>query len=161
MDVLVCYGSKRGGTRELAEWIGHSLEEHGDAVDVKPARDVTSVAGYDAAVIGGALYVFRWHRDAKRVVRRYGRELSQMPVWLFSSGPLDDSAAEGTIPPVRFVRRAMEKIGARGHMTFGGRLEPGARTQLPVGDWRDRQQVEDWVEGIAADLGQHVETRTP
>jgi menaquinone-dependent protoporphyrinogen oxidase len=161
MDVLVCYGSKRGSTRELAEWIGHSLQERGNTVDVGPARDVTSVAGYDAAIIGGALYVFRWHRDAKRVVRRYGRELSQMPVWLFSSGPLDDSAAERTIPPVRFVRRAMERIGARGHMTFGGRLEPGGRTQLPVGDWRDKRQVEGWVEGIAADLAQHVETRTP
>lgn len=160
MTVLVCYGSKRGGTRELAEWIGSSLQEHGITVEIKPARDVTGVDGYDAAIIGGALYVFRWHGDAKRVVRRHGRALSQMPVWLFSSGPLDDSASQETIPPVRYVRRAMENIKAEGHMTFGGRLEPGSRAQLPVGDWRDREQVEGWVDGIAADLGQHVATGT-
>jgi menaquinone-dependent protoporphyrinogen oxidase len=158
MTVLVCYGSKRGGTRELAEWIGHSLQMHGVAVDVRPARDVAGMEGYDAAIIGGALYVFRWHGDSKRMLRRNSRALSRMPVWLFSSGPLDDSASKGTIPPVRFVRRAMENIGARGHMTFGGRLQPGSRTQLPVGDWRDRGQVEGWVERIVVELGQHVGT---
>jgi menaquinone-dependent protoporphyrinogen oxidase len=160
MTVLVCHGSKRGGTRELAEWMGSSLREHGMAVDVKPAREVAGVEGYDAVIIGGALYVFRWHGDAKRMVRRHSRALSSMPVWLFSSGPLDDSASEGTIPPVRFVRRVMEKIGARGHMTFGGRMEPGSRAQLPVGDWRDRDQVGRWVDEIAVDLRQHLAAAT-
>jgi menaquinone-dependent protoporphyrinogen oxidase len=160
MTVLVCYGSKRGGTRELAEWIGSSLLAHGVVADVRPARDVTGVDGYDAAVIGGALYVFRWHGDAKRVVRRYGRELARMPVWLFSSGPLDESASEDAIPPVRYVRRAMERIGARGHMTFGGRLEPGSRTQLPVGDWRDRARVEQWAAEISVDLEHLVTARS-
>lgn len=152
MTVLVCHGSKRGGTRELAEWIGASLQKNGIDAEVMPARDVDSVAGYDAIIIGGALYTFRWHGDAKRVVRRHAETLSQMPVWLFSSGPLDGTATEGLIPPVRFVRRAMERIRAKGHMTFGGRLEPGAHAKLPTGDWRDRDQVDGWAREIAAEL---------
>ena len=47
-----------------------------------------------------------------------------MPVWLFSSGPLDDSAAEGDIPAVPQVQQVAKEIRARGHRTFGGRLTP-------------------------------------
>lgn len=158
MNVLVCYGSKRGGTRDLAEWIGSALREQGMPAEVRPAGGVEDVAGYDAVVIGGAVYVFRWHRDARGFVRRQSRALSSMPVWLFSSGPLDDSASQGPIPPVRFVRRAFERLNARGHETFGGRLEPGYSSRLPVGDWRDRDQVEQWAGAIAADLRQLVAT---
>ncbi|MBB5815647.1 hypothetical protein RFN52_36505 [Streptomyces collinus] len=43
-------------------------------------------------------------------------------VWLFSSGPLDPSASERDIPPAPGVQRVMNRIGPRGHVTFGGRL---------------------------------------
>ncbi|MGD2103353.1 MAG: flavodoxin domain-containing protein [Acidimicrobiia bacterium] len=150
MRVLIAYGSERGGTQGLAEWLGSSLEELGYDVTVSRARDIDGVADYDSVIVGGALYTFRWHRDARRFVKRHEDALREMPVWLFSSGPLDDSAAEKTVPPVRFVRRALERIRARGHMTFGGRLQPGAsNTKLPTGDWRDKDGVDKWAREIA------------
>lgn len=152
MRVLVAHASKKGGTTELAEWVGSELEDHGLDIEVRPAKDVKSVARYEAVVLGGALYAFMWHKDAKRFVSRNQRALRDRPVWLFSSGPLDDSATETEIPPVRFVRRAIQRIGARGHKTFGGRLTPDYKGPLPVGDWRDRSQVEEWAAHIAAEL---------
>lgn len=152
MRVLVAHASKKGGTKEIAEWIVSELDEHGIEVEIRPARDVKSVARYEAVVLGGALYAFMWHRDAKRFVRRHRRALRDRPVWLFSSGPLDNSAGESEIPPVRFVRQAIERIGARGHKTFGGRLTPDYKGPLPVGDWRDRSQVEEWATQIASEL---------
>jgi menaquinone-dependent protoporphyrinogen oxidase len=154
MHVLVAYGSKQGGTKGLAEWLGSALEKRGFEVDVRPAREVGELSDYDAVVVGGALYAFMWHKDAKRFVRRHRQALKELPVWVFSSGPLDDSATEKEIPPVRFVRRAMERLGARGHITFGGRLPPEYEGPLPVGDWRSEDQVDEWAASIAETLHQ-------
>jgi menaquinone-dependent protoporphyrinogen oxidase len=152
MRVLVAYGSTMGGTARLAGMIGSALTEFGFEVDVQRGRDVAAVEGYDAVVIGGALYYYvTWHRDARVFVRNNEAALCQCPVWLFSSGPLDDSASNSDIPPIRPVRKIMERIGARGHATFGGRLENESRG-IPVGDWRDPEQVRRWAEQIAGEL---------
>lgn len=152
MRVLVAYGSKMGGTQGLAEMLGAELADLGIDGEVRSARDVLDVASYDAVVIGGALYYFvSWHKDAKSLVKRLEGELRQRPVWLFSSGPLDESAVEKDIPPIKSVRKLMERIGARGHVTFGGRLEEKSGN-LPVGDWRDAGQVRRWAQQIAGEL---------
>jgi menaquinone-dependent protoporphyrinogen oxidase len=156
MRLLVTYGSKLGGTEGLAEMIGNSLRRAGLDADVRPAGRVASIGGYDAVVVGGALYTGRWHRDAARFVRRHERRPREMPVWLFSSGPLDDSATIGDdIPPVGQVRKLMRKIEANGHQTFGGRLEPdvrgfvaGSMAKKLSGDWRDPEQVARWTAQI-------------
>lgn len=152
MRVLVAYGSKQGGTEGLARWLGSDLEELGFDVDVMPARQVAEPAIYDAVIVGGAVYVSMWHRDTRWFVRRHRKALQKLPVWLFSSGPLDDSATEKEIPPVRFVRRAMHRLGAVGHITFGGRLPDDYKGPLPVGDWRSKDQVDQWAMTIAARL---------
>jgi menaquinone-dependent protoporphyrinogen oxidase len=159
MRVLVAYGSKMGGTRGLAEMIGEELENNGFSVDVVDARAATDVDGYDAVVLGGALYTARWHKRARRFVRRHRHVLETKPVWLFSSGPLDGTALEGDIPPVRFVRNAMVQLGARGHTTFGGRLQEEAKgfpassmAKTGAGDWRDPDQARGWAKLIAEEL---------
>jgi menaquinone-dependent protoporphyrinogen oxidase len=156
MKVLVAYGSKRGGTKGIAEQVRQTLLDRGLEVDEVPVEAVRSVAGYDAVVVGGALYAMRWPRSARRFVRRNARALSAMPVWMFSSGPLDSSASEHEIAPVKQVRRLMGQVQARGHVTFGGRLSADAQGFLAsqmakkvAGDWRDSGQVERWASDIA------------
>lgn len=151
MHVLIAYASKMGGTRGLAEMLGDDLARLGHEAEVRPANKVESITDYDAVIVGGALYILRWHADARRFVKRFQTDLRERPVWLFSSGPLDDSAGSGEIPPVRFVRKTMDRIGARGHITFGGRLTDESRG-LPVGDWRDPDQVRRWAEHIEQTL---------
>lgn len=150
--VLVAHAGRHGATAGLAEMIAEQLLVHGCLVDVVPARQVRGVGTYDAVVIGGALYRGRWHRDALDLVRRHRAALAARPVWLFSSGPLDDSAARHTIPPVPQVDRAMRRIGARGHMTFGGALAEdaaglvaSAMARERAGDYRDPTHVAGWA----------------
>lgn len=152
MRVLVAYGTKMGGTQGLADMVGTELVDLGHAVDVLPAGDVEDIDGYEAVILGGALYYFiMWHKDARTFVKRHKSALQQRPVWLFSSGPLDDSATEKEIPPVGTVKRAMEQVGARGHVTFGGRL--GEKSgNLPIGDWRDPKHVRRWAQEISNEL---------
>jgi len=92
-------------------------------------------------------------------VKRHAAELRQRPVYFFSSGPLDDSAARREIPPVRGVKALMKRAGARGHVTFGGRLAPDAKgfparamARKLSGDWRDAGQVRAWAGSVAAQL---------
>ena len=92
MKVLVTYGSQRGGTQGLARMVAEGLHDQGFGVDLVAAKDVRSVDDYDAVIVGGALYAYRWHKDARRFVRRHAKALRQRPTYLFSSGPLDDSA---------------------------------------------------------------------
>ena len=46
-------------------------------------------------IVGGALYAFRWHKDARRFVKRHADELAGRPTYFFSSGPLDDIGGGG------------------------------------------------------------------
>lgn len=159
MRVLVTVGSTRGGTEGLAEMVAEDLREEGFDVDTKPPRAVAWLDGYDAVVVGGALYASRWHKDARRFVRRHATELRTRPVYFFSSGPLDDSATSKDIPPVKGAAALMQRVGARGHVTFGGRLAPDAKgfpasamAKKNAGDWRDPEHVRDWTRTVAAEL---------
>ncbi|MBW8795456.1 MAG: flavodoxin domain-containing protein [Streptomyces sp.] len=158
--VLVTYGSRNGSTAHIAESIADALREKGLTVETMRAASVPFVSRYDAVVVGGGLYAGRWHKEARTFVRRHRSDLAERPVWFFSSGPLDDSAAGRDIPPVRAVRRAMQDLRARGHVTFGGCLEEDADGWLARrivragkgGDFRDFDAVRAWASGIAAEL---------
>ncbi|HEX2690220.1 MAG TPA: flavodoxin domain-containing protein [Kofleriaceae bacterium] len=159
MRILVTSGSKHGGTEGIAERIAAALRDAHLDVELRRARESDSCAGFDAVIVGGALYANRWHRDARRFVTRHLAELQRMPVWLFSSGPLDDSATRAPIPPVTEVAVLMERAGALGHATFGGRLAPDvtgfpahAMARSHSGDWRNPEHIRAWASEIAARL---------
>lgn len=159
MTVLVAYASKRGGTQGIAESIRDALVERGMTADVVAAKDAKSLAGYDAVVVGGALYMMRWRREACRFVKRHTCALRKLPVWFFSSGPLDASVDEHEIPPINQVHSLMERVGARGHATFGGCLEADAKgfpasamAKKNAGDWRDPEHIRRWANEIADTL---------
>ncbi|MFD0318513.1 flavodoxin domain-containing protein [Streptomyces flavalbus] len=166
VKVLVAYGTTNGATAEIAETVAEVLNREGVPAEARPARSVSDAAAYGAVVVGGALYAGRWHKDARRFVRRHRGELAGRPVWFFSSGPLDTSASEREIPPVPGVQRAMTELDAVGHVTFGGRLEEGARGRVARmilrsgkgGDFRDTTAVESWATGIAKELTADGET---
>ena len=144
MRVLVSYGWKMGGTAGIAELVGNALTDAGFQVGVWPAPKVANLGPYDAVIIGrGAVRRPLAPGGTAGFVKRHTGALRERPVWLFSSGPLNGSAAE-EIPPVPQVQELVERIGARGHVTFGGGL-PADATGFPAsavaktyaGDWRD------------------------
>lgn len=159
MHILVTWGSKRGGTQGIARIVAEALREEGHTVDEVPAEKLAKLAGFDAVIVGGALYANRWHRAARRFVSRREEELRRVPVWFFSSGPLDDSPARSTISPAPQVESLMERVGAQGHVTFGGRLlenahgfPASAMAKKHAGDWRNPERVRAWASAIARAL---------
>lgn len=159
MRILVAYASKMGGTKSLAKWLGQDLKAKGFNVHVLKTSEVRDVRVYDAVIVGSSIYVGKWHKNAKNFVKDHEAALRRVPVWFFSSGPLDDSAVEEDIPPVKSVAKRMERIGVRGHVTLGGRLDPdykgpvgSALAKEHAGDWRDPEHVARWADEIALEL---------
>jgi menaquinone-dependent protoporphyrinogen oxidase len=81
-----------------------------------------------------------------------------VPVWAFSSGPLNWSADEGMIAPVATVQKAIGLLDVRGHMTFGGCEAVGRsrrlRRDLPAaGDFRNFERITAWASDIGIELG--------
>lgn len=158
--VLVAYATKYGSTAELARFVATTLRGEGLAAEALSVSEVTEVDRYDAVLIGSALYMGRWRRDAGRFARHHQKALRERAVWGFSSGPLDPSASDSDIPPVPSARRAMDRVRARGHVTFGGKLETGAEGRVARmildegrgGDFRDFDAVAEWARGIAAEI---------
>ena len=155
-QILIVFGSKRGATAGLAAMIGEALRDHAIVVPAKGVRDLNDV---DAVIVAGALYANRWHPDARRFVKQHRAELRRLPVWLVSSGPLDDPAEQHDIPPTRQVRRLGALVGARGHVTFGGRLAPDAKgfpasamAKTKAGDWRNAAHVRRSAETVTHEL---------
>lgn len=167
MNVLVAYGSKNRSTAGIADMIVATLQTDGLAAQARPAAEVRSLEEYDAVVLGGALYAGRWHRDARRFAHRHTKALLGRPVWLFSSGPLDDSADTGEIPPVAQVAKIFERLDAVEHVTFGGRLTEQAEGFIAKamvrngtsGDFRNQERIARWSHAIATHLRAGVQAQ--
>jgi len=95
-SVLVTYATRYGSTQEVAEKVAATLRENGLAVDVQPAKQVRSLAGYRAVVLGAPLYIGSWLKDAQRFLTQHQAALEKLPVALFSLGPTraDEGLAE-------------------------------------------------------------------
>ncbi|MET0768833.1 MAG: flavodoxin domain-containing protein, partial [Solirubrobacteraceae bacterium] len=88
MRVLVTAASRHGATHEIADAIAAGLKRRGLDAEARHAEDLGSADGYDAYVIGSAVYVGRWLDTARELVEGNAEALASRPVWLFSSGPL-------------------------------------------------------------------------
>ena len=160
MKVLVSAASRHGATADIAKAIGETLEAAGLEVAVLPPDTVTSLAGFDAVVLGSGVYVGHWMEPAKDLVERFGTELASRPVWLFSSGPIGDPPKPEEDPVD--LPELMEATGARGHRLFSGfvdrsRLGLGekvilAAVRAPEGDYRPWDEIRAWAGEIAAAL---------
>jgi menaquinone-dependent protoporphyrinogen oxidase len=157
--VLVTWSSKRGGTEGIGRTIHDTLETDGFDVVAVPVDQVTGLETFDAVVVGSALYSNRWTHDAVRFVNRHLSQLRKVPVWFFSSGPLNDSADRQDIAATRQVAVLAERAGGRGHVTFGGRLQRDAKgfpasamAKTESGDWRNPERVRAWADQLAREL---------
>ena len=96
------YASSYGSTQEVAEVVAATLREQGGEVDLRPIREVRTLAGYSAVVLGAPLYMFHWHKDARRFLSRYQSVLTGgLPIAIFAGGPFgtgDEQAVARSAP---------------------------------------------------------------
>ena len=160
MNVLVTAASRHGATARIADEIAARLAEHGHTAVVRPPNDVTGLDGFDAVVLGSAVYTGRWLGEARDFAETYGDALRRTPVWVFASGPIGDPPVPAE--PADDTGRVAGALGARAAVTFAGRLaysELGLGERVLVravrardGDHRDWQAIHEFADAIAAAL---------
>lgn len=170
MRVLVVHASRMGSTAEIAERIAGQLRASGLGAVAVPARDDPDPAEWDGFVIGSAVYAGHWHSDAVDFVDRHREQLAQHPVWLFSSGPVGESAVKHASPDPAEVGRLRKLLQPRDHRVFAGAFDrrnveraglgPAssfiAARLIPEGDFRDWGEIEAWATRIARDLRERI-----
>jgi menaquinone-dependent protoporphyrinogen oxidase len=165
MTVLVAYGSKHGATKGIAERIAVQLQAQGQQAAARPVEAVDDLDGYDAFVIGSAVYGGHWTQEATEFVRRHRVLLADRPVWLFSSGPIGKMATRYEPVEPNGVTAIRRTLSPRDHRVFFGawdrsRLDRSKlgvaeriiANRLPEGDWRDWTAIDAWAAGIARRL---------
>jgi len=163
-SVLVAYATRYGSTQEVAEAVAETLRDCGLGVDIQPMREVRTLEGYDAAVLGAALYMFRWHKDARRFLSRHRKALAELPVAVFALGPVHDPYDE---EEWRDSRAQLDKeLAKHGWLIpvaleiLGGKFDP-AKLRFPINllagsepasDLRDWEAIRTWASDLASKL---------
>lgn len=174
MKVLVAYASKYGSTEGIAESIAERLREDALDVDMVDVGNVRRLEDYDAFVIGSALYMGRWMKEARSFISGNRGALSGKPVWLFSSGPTGkerinskghdvlDPSVSGPVD-LKDIQTGLKVVE---HRVFFGAFDPQnlglftrqlfksktIRESTPTGDFRDWKEIEKWAGQIGASL---------
>jgi len=166
MNVLVAYASRFGSTRGIAECIAEKLQQQGTPAEAQLVEAAGDLGGYDAFVVGSAVFAGHWMEEATEFVRRHRAVLASRPVWLFSSGPIGARAKKHEPVEPKEIAGLRRAVGPRDHRVFFGAWDRGkldrgtlgfaerivAKRFLPEGDWRDWQEIEAWATDIARAL---------
>ena len=158
--ILVAYASRAGATAEAAEAIGQVLRDRGAEVDLRSVKDVHGVSGYDALVLGSAVWVGKPLPEAIRFAATRKDGLADLPIAYFvlCDTLREDTAenrarARGYLDPLVAVKAPVSLGLFAGARNFS-KLHPFLRwllknvMRLAEGDWRDWDQIRVW----AADL---------
>ncbi len=163
-SVLVGYATSYGSTQEVAEAVAATLRECGLEVEIHPMREVRTLAGYSAAVLGAPLLMFHWHKDALRFLSRHREALTERPVAVFALGPTHDPYDE---KEWQDSRAQLDKELAKfpwltpvALEMFGGKFDPAKLRfpmslfagKAPASDVRDWEAIRAWASNLPAKL---------
>jgi menaquinone-dependent protoporphyrinogen oxidase len=149
---------------EVAEAIVATLRECGLEVDIQPAREVRTLDGYEAVVLGAPLFIFRWHKEARRFLSRHRDALTERPVAVFALGPVHDPHDEEEWQDSRAqLNRVLEKYAWLRPVAiemFGGKYDPAwlrfpinlLAGNEPASDIRDWTAIRAWANSLATEL---------
>jgi menaquinone-dependent protoporphyrinogen oxidase len=165
-NILVTYASKYGATKEIAEKIGEVLRQAGLQVDVFPVDGALDITPYKAIVLGSAIYVGKWQKEAVEFLQTYEKTLADRQVWLFSSGPTGEGDPLELVEGLRFpvaLQPVMDRIHPRDIAVFHGYINPEklnfiekwsikSLVKKPFGDFRQWDAISSWATSIAKTL---------
>jgi menaquinone-dependent protoporphyrinogen oxidase len=168
-QVLVAYATKYDATAEIAEKIGEVLRQAGLRTDVLEVDDVDDLSSYQAVVLGSAVYIGKWRKEAVRFLKANEKTLADRPVWLFSSGPAGEGDPVELLDGWRFPEDQQDiadRIQPRDIGVFHGRLDVKKlnavekwmikNVKSPIGDFRDWEAITAWATAIADTLKEEL-----
>jgi menaquinone-dependent protoporphyrinogen oxidase len=163
--ILAAYATKYGATQEIAEKIGEILRQAGLQTEVVPVDQVRDLTPFKAVILGSAVYIGKWRKEAVQFLKKHQQALSERPVWLFSSGPTGEGDPVELMKGWRLpaeLQPLVDQIKPRDIAVFHGSLEAEKMSFLdkwmiknakaPVGDFRDWDAITAWASTIVSAL---------
>lgn len=167
-SILLTYATRFGSTQEVAETIAATLRAVGLVVDLQPMQEVKSLDRYNVVVLGAAIYNAKWNVVAHQFVSQYQDALAQLPVAIFTLGPLSASEAAK-----RNSRRQLDNeltkypwLKPVAVEIFAGKYDPSKPGMgffdrfVPARDLRNWDAIRAWANTLPAQL-QHAEMLQP
>jgi menaquinone-dependent protoporphyrinogen oxidase len=159
--VLVTYASRYNSTGEVGQAIADALTARGETVDLAPVKEVKSLQGYRAVVIGSAVRMGSWLPEAEAFVKDHQAELAKMKTAYFTvcltmadDTPENRATVTAYLDPVRAIYKADEE----GY--FGGKIDPQQMSffdrtivkmiKARVGDFRPWEAIRSWGAQVVA-----------
>ncbi len=164
--ILVTYATAAGSTTGVAEAIGAALRAGGADVDVRRAKEVMDVSGYQAVVAGTGIRAGRTYGELTKFLKKHAAALRGVPIAYFvvcltMHEPTDTNrqAVNAYLDPLRaqFPDIKPVEVGLfAGKMDFK-QLSLPIRAIIkamksPEGDFRDWDAIRDWAESIAVKI---------
>jgi menaquinone-dependent protoporphyrinogen oxidase len=162
--ILVAYASRKGSTAGIAQAIGKELTIEGYTVDVSEMKSVTSLAGYNAVVIGAPVYTGKVTGDVVAFVSTNKDELSRVPVAGFVTGIAPVYPKTGDVKGFTDqLVTALSPVRPVAVTMFAGTLDAGKMNlverslttlmKVPTGDFRDWDAIAAWAKTLAGKMG--------
>jgi menaquinone-dependent protoporphyrinogen oxidase len=163
--ILIAYASKYGATAEIAEKIGEDLKTSGFEVDTLPANKVKDISGYQSVILGTALYMGQWRKEAVQFLKSNQGSLAKQPVYIFTSGPTGEGdpaeLLQGKLVPEN-LKSVLEGIQPKEVTVFGGKSDTEKmngfdrwimkNVKAASGDFRNWQAISAWTSKISVSL---------
>ncbi len=113
--------------------------------------------------MGALLYMFRWHKDARRFVARHREALMERPVAIFVLGPFhtDEQEWQGSREQLEKELAKFPWLTSVALELFGGKFDPAklrfpynlpALKRMPTSDIRDWTAIRAWAITLATEL---------
>lgn len=160
--ILIAYASKSGTAVEVAHAIGEAALQN-DAVqaDVMNVREVKSLRGYNAVVLGSAIRMGSWLPEALEFARVHRDELNVLPTAIFTVHLLNtDDTPESEAARAAYVAPVLALFTPAAVRFFAGRMDYaqlGLFERLLAGmmkageaDHRDWEAIRQWGAGLPA-----------
>ena len=158
--ILVAYATWAGATQSVAEFIGKTMQEKGEPVEVLPAKSVKDISGYDAVILGTAVHAGMLNNDSHNFVQRFAvqlpaKKVAYFVVCLTMSKDTPENCAQADAYIETLVKLAPEaKLLGRGK--FGGVMDATKLRGLirlmmshsPQGDYRNWDAIKKWTEDL-------------
>ena len=158
--VLVGYATRYGSTKEVAEAVANTLREEGFTVEIQSLRDIRSLKGMEAVIMGAPLQMFHWHPEAMRFLSRFKDQLLNLPIAVFALGPFHTEETEFTQARTQLSNDLAKSpwFSPIDVTVFGGKFDPAvlafpmnmlpALKQMPAVDIRDWDVIREWAKRV-------------
>lgn len=168
-SILITYATRTGSTKGISEFIGKTLSNLGEQVEILPVQSVTDLTAYKAIIVGSAIQSSKLMPDAIEFVKNNRIELAKKPFAVFlvcmtlamRNGKNYHSFVSSWLEPVRSVLNPISEG------LFSGTLElhkiPSLLDRLKFrlsilfrvwkeGDHRDWNEIQRWAEKLKSEI---------